>query len=158
MGSINLSGKSLSDEGCLRHLENQFCEFAIPPEKICFEITETEAIANLTKAAHFISRLKDIGCRFALDDFGSGFSSYAYLRNLPVDYLKIDGMFVKGIASDPVNYAMVESINHIGHVMGRKTIAEFVEDQFTIQVLQDLGVDYLQGFALAKPYPLADID
>lgn len=157
MGSINLSGKSLSDDGCLRHIENQFREFSIPPEKICFEITETEAIANLTKATHFIGQLKDIGCNFALDDFGSGFSSYAYLRNLPVDFLKIDGMFVKGIAADPVNYAMVESINHIGHVMGRETIAEFVEDQSIIGVLKELGIDYMQGYGIAKPHPLDDL-
>lgn len=157
IGSINLSGKSLSDDVCLRHIENQFREFAIPPEKICFEITETEAIANLAKATYFIGKLKDIGCKFSLDDFGSGFSSYAYLRNLPVDFLKIDGMFVKGIASDPVNYAMVESINHIGHVMGRKTIAEFVEDLSIVKVLQELGVDYLQGYGIAKPHPLDDL-
>jgi diguanylate cyclase (GGDEF)-like protein/PAS domain S-box-containing protein len=157
MGSINLSGKSLNDEGCRSYIESQFREFAIPPEKICFEITETEAIANLNKAIHFISQLKDIGCRFALDDFGSGFSSYAYLKNLPVDFLKIDGMFVKGIASDPVNYAMVESINHIGHVMGRKTIAEFAEDEAIVAVLRKMGVDYMQGYAIAKPHPLEDL-
>jgi diguanylate cyclase (GGDEF)-like protein/PAS domain S-box-containing protein len=157
MGSINLSGKSLNDEGCLRHIESQFREFDIPPEKICFEITETEAIANLTKATHFIAQLKDLGCNFALDDFGSGFSSYAYLKNLPVDFLKIDGMFVKAIATDPVSYAMVESINHIGHVMGRKTIAEFVEDQSIVTVLSELGVDYMQGYGIAKPSLLDEI-
>ena len=157
LGSINLSGNSLSDEGCLRHIESQFREFGIPPEKICFEITETEAIANLSKAMHFINRLKDHGCRFALDDFGSGFSSYAYLKNLPVDFLKIDGMFVKDVATDPANYAMVESINHIGHVMGRKTIAEFVEDQAVIQTLSKLGVDFMQGYGIAKPRPIGDL-
>ncbi len=157
LGSVNLSGSSLGDDGCLGHIESQLREFAIPPEKICFEITETEAIANLDKATHFINRLKSLGCKFALDDFGSGFSSYAYLKNLPVDFLKIDGMFVKDVATDPVNYAMVESINHIGHVMGRKTIAEFVENQAILHTLNQLGVDYMQGYGLAKPRPLSEL-
>lgn len=157
LGSVNLSGNSLGDDGCLTHIESLLKEFAIPPEKICFEITETEAIANLGKATHFISRLKSIGCKFALDDFGSGFSSYAYLKNLPVDFLKIDGMFVKDIASDPADYAMVESINHIGHVMGRKTIAEFVENQRIMDTLSQLGVDYMQGYGIAKPRPLSGL-
>jgi EAL domain-containing protein (putative c-di-GMP-specific phosphodiesterase class I) len=156
-GSINLSGRSLGDEGCLIHIENQLREFAIPAEKICFEITETEAIGNLTKAQYFIERLKSHGCNFALDDFGSGLSSYAYLKNLPVDFLKIDGVFVKDIASDPTNHAMVESINHIGHVMGRKTIAEFVENQAIVQILGELGVDYMQGYGIAKPRPLGEL-
>ena len=157
LGSVNLSGHSLGDDGCLTHIENQLREFAIPPEKICFEITETEAIANLSKATNFINRLKSIGCKFALDDFGSGFSSYAYLKQLPVDFLKIDGMFVKDIATDPADYAMVESINHIGHVMGRKTIAEFVENQRIMDTLSQLGVDYMQGYGIAKPRPLSDL-
>lgn len=157
LGAINLSGRSLGDETSLRYIENQLREFAIPPEKICFEITETEAIANLAKASAFISRLQDLGCRFALDDFGSGFSSYAYLKRLPVDFLKIDGLFVKDIASDPVNYAMVESINHIGHVTGRKTIAEFVENQTIVKMLSELGVDYMQGYGISRPRPIADL-
>ncbi|MBZ0104965.1 MAG: EAL domain-containing protein [Sulfuricella denitrificans] len=157
LGSVNLSGNSLSDDGCLRHIESQLRAYSIPPEKICFEITETEAIANHTKAIYFIDRLKSLGCKFALDDFGSGFSSYAYLKNLPVDFLKIDGMFVKDIVADAANYAMVESINHIGHVMGRKTIAEFVEDELIGKTLSDLGVDYMQGYGIAKPRPLNDL-
>ncbi|GAO36256.1 hypothetical protein SCT_1661 [Sulfuricella sp. T08] len=156
-GSVNLSGRSLGDEGCLTHIENQLREFSIPAEKICFEITETEAIGNLAKAQYFIERLKSHGCSFALDDFGSGLSSYAYLKNLPVDFLKIDGVFVKDIASDPVNHAMVESINHIGHVMGRKTIAEFVENQAIVKILGELGVDYMQGYGIAKPRPLIEL-
>ena len=158
LGSINLSGHSLGDETCLRYIETQLKAFAIPPEKICFEITETEAISNLAKAQDFISRLKDHGCNFALDDFGSGFSSYAYLKNLPVDFLKIDGMFVKDINTDPVNYAMVESINHIGHVLGRQTIAEFVEDQAILQTLKTLGIDYMQGYGVAKPSALRNLE
>ena len=158
LGAINLSGHSLGDETCLRHIECMLKEYAIPPEKICFEITETEAISNLAKAQSFIRKLKDHGCNFALDDFGSGFSSYAYLKNLPVDFLKIDGMFVKDIHSDAANYAMVESINHIGHVMGRKTIAEFVENAETLQTLNTLGIDYMQGFGIAKPSALANLE
>lgn len=156
-GSVNLSGRSMGDESCLMHIEDQLREFAIPAEKICFEITETEAIGNLTKAQYFIERLKNQGCSFALDDFGSGLSSYAYLKNLPVDFLKIDGMFVKDIASDPINHAMVESINHIGHVMGRKTIAEFVENQEIVKILGELGVDYMQGYGIARPRPLGEL-
>lgn len=158
LGSINLSGNSLGDETCLRHIEHQLKVFSIPPEKICFEITETEAIANLAIAKNFIRRLKNHGCRFALDDFGSGFSSYAYLKNLPVDFLKIDGMFVKDIHTDAVNFAMVESINHIGHVMGRQTIAEFVENTETLQTLNKLGIDYMQGYGIAKPAPLNNLE
>jgi EAL domain-containing protein (putative c-di-GMP-specific phosphodiesterase class I) len=158
LGSINLSGNSLGDETCLRHIERQLMEYAIPPEKICFEITETEAISNLGKAQGFIHQLKNHGCNFALDDFGSGFSSYAYLKNLPVDFLKIDGMFVKNINTDPANYAMVESINHIGHVMGRRTIAEFVENTETLQTLNRLGIDYMQGYGIAKPGPLTNLE
>jgi len=157
LGSINLSGHSLGDETCLRHIESELKAFAIPPEKICFEITETEAISNLAKAQGFIRKLKNHGCKFALDDFGSGFSSYAYLKNLPVDFLKIDGMFIKDIHKDPANYAMVESINHIGHVMGRQTIAEFVENHAIQQTLSRLGVDYMQGYGIAKPSALADL-
>ena len=158
LGSINLSGNSLGSETCLRHIECQLKEYAIPPDKICFEITETEAIANLAQAKVFMKKLKNYGCNFALDDFGSGFSSYAYLKNLPVDFLKIDGMFIKDIKTDPANYAMVESINHIGHIMGRRTIAEFVENKETLQTLNKLGVDYMQGFGIAKPSALINLE
>jgi len=157
-GSVNISGRSLSDENFLTHIENQLRNYDIPAQKICFEITETDAIRNLPKAIYFINRLKSLGCSFALDDFGSGLSSYAYLKNLPVDFLKIDGMFVKDIVSDPTHYAMVESINHIGHVMGRKTIAEFVENQEIATILGKLGVDYLQGYGIAKPRPLSEME
>lgn len=156
-GSVNLSGRSLSDESCLAHIESELRKYAIPAQKICFEITETEAIGNLPKAINFINHLKGLGCSFALDDFGSGLSSYAYLKNLPVDFLKIDGMFVKDIVTDPTHYAMVESINHIGHVMGRKTIAEFVENMEIAALLGKLGVDYLQGYGIAKPRPLSEV-
>ncbi|HEU0187598.1 MAG TPA: EAL domain-containing protein [Gallionellaceae bacterium] len=157
LGSVNLSGRSLGDDSCLVHIENMLHEYAIPPHKICFEITETEAIGNLAKAVHFIRRLNDMGCTFALDDFGSGLSSYAYLKNLPVDFLKIDGQFVRDMALDAGHYALVESINHVAHAMGRKTIAEFVENADAAAMLGRLGVDFLQGYGVAKPRPVGDM-
>ena len=153
--SINLSGLSLSDEDFLIFVTTEIAEHQLPPQKICFEITETAAIADLIGATRFIDALRRIGCRFALDDFGSGLSSFAYLKSLPVEYLKIDGIFVKNIVDDPINRELVRSINQIGHVMGKKTIAEFVEDDATLAALRDIGVDYAQGFAIDKPQSVA---
>ena len=124
---------------------------SVPAEKICFEITETAAISNLTDAGDFIKSLRDMGCSFALDDFGSGLSSFAYLKSLPVNYLKIDGLFVRDIASDPISYAMVKSINDIGKLMGMRTIAEFAESDAVIEKLREIGVDYAQGFGISRP-------
>ncbi len=155
--SINLSGQSLTESGFLDFIINKFDETGMQPEKICFEITETAAIANLSMASNFINTLRNIGCSFALDDFGSGLSSFGYLKNLPVDYLKIDGMFVRDIASDPIDCAMVKSINEIGQVMGMETIAEFVENDEIIGMLEEIGVDYVQGYAFGRPVPLAEI-
>jgi diguanylate cyclase (GGDEF)-like protein/PAS domain S-box-containing protein len=152
--SINLSGHSLGDEGFLPFVIEQLQRSRVPPDKLCFEITETLAIANLTNATHFIRALKAEGCRFALDDFGSGLSSFAYLQNLPVDYLKIDGHFVRDVAGGGVGFTFVRSINEIGHVMGKKTIAEFVEDTATLERLREIGVDYAQGFLFGHPRPL----
>jgi EAL domain-containing protein (putative c-di-GMP-specific phosphodiesterase class I) len=129
----------------------------VPAQKIKFEITETAAIANLRAATTFIETLVDYGFRFALDDFGSGLSSFAYLKKLPVDALKIDGMFVKDMLNDSLDAEMVKSINEIGHVMGLKTIAEFVESEAIMQRLQQIGVDYVQGYAIGKPVPIDDI-
>lgn len=154
MCSINLSGSTLSDDSFLDFVMDRFRTLGIAPEKICFEITETVAIANLTNATRLIRSLKDLGCCFALDDFGSGLSSFAYLKNLPVDFLKIDGVFVKDILDDPMDLAMVKSINEIGHVMGKKTIAEFVENDAILEKLREIGVDYAQGYAISKPHPL----
>ena len=157
MCSINLSGLSLGDETFLSDIMSDIPKSSVPPEKICFEITETAAISNLQVAIHFIQSLKDLGCNFALDDFGSGLSSFAYLRNLPVDYLKIDGMFVKNIAEDSIDLAMVKSINEVGHVMGKKTIAEFVEDEAILEKLVEIGVDYAQGYGIGKPGPIGEM-
>jgi len=155
--SVNLSGLSLSDESMLKFISEQFSRWNIPTHKICFEITETAAIANLIYATKFINQLKERGCLFSLDDFGSGLSSFAYLKNLPVDFLKIDGLFVKDILDDKVDLAMVKSINEVGHVMGKQTIAEFVENEQIFNLLKELGVDYAQGYGIGKPVPLDEL-
>ncbi|MBX2880311.1 MAG: EAL domain-containing protein [Granulosicoccus sp.] len=158
--SINLSGQSLGDNTFLPFVTRQLDESQVPPELLCFEITETAAIANLSSAKLLINTLRSRGCRFALDDFGSGLSSFAYLKSLPVDFIKIDGLFVKDILDDPLDYAMVRSINEIGQLMGMRTIAEFVENDKIKARLQELGVDYVQGYGIDKPRPiehLADI-
>ncbi len=155
--AINLSGASLSDEGLVDFLREQFSKYEVKPSNISFEITETAAISNLGEAIQFISELKQLGCSFSLDDFGSGLSSFAYLKNLPVDFLKIDGGFVRGIVESPTDCAMVESINHIGHVMEIKTIAEFVENDEIYKCIKDLGIDYAQGYNIARPKPLKEL-
>ncbi len=152
--SINLSGMSLADTGLQRYITEQLVHYAIAPEQICFEITETAVIANLPKAQVFMHKLKALGCRFSLDDFGAGFSSFGYLKALPVDYLKIDGVFVRDIATNAINRAMVKAINEVGHVMGLKTVAEYVENDDTLAVIRELGVDYAQGYAVGHLRPL----
>lgn len=152
--AINLSGQSLCDESFLSYVVDRINGSDIPPAKICFEITETAVIANLNIAIRFIAVLRDMGVRFALDDFGSGLSSFAYLKTLSVDYLKIDGVFVREMANDKIDYAMVSSINEIGQLMGIQTIAEFVENDAILQKLQELNVDYAQGYGIGRPRPL----
>ncbi|MGD8885617.1 MAG: EAL domain-containing protein, partial [Gammaproteobacteria bacterium] len=149
--AINISGQSLSDESFLHYVQEKTSEFGINPKLVCFEITETVAVSNLSDATHLITALKEDGFYFALDDFGSGLSSFNYLKHLPVDFLKIDGSFVKDMLEDPIDYAMVESINQIGHILGLKTIAEFVEDNETLQKLKLLNVDYAQGSIIHQP-------
>lgn len=152
--AINLSGQSMTEEKLLRHIREMLEQYAIPPDRICFEITETAAIRNLSKAQQFMDEMKTIGCRFALDDFGSGLSSFAYLKTLSVDYLKIDGAFVKDMVDDPIDFAMVESIRNIGSILELKTIAEFVENDQVRKALAQVGVDFAQGYGIAKPKPL----
>jgi len=155
--AINLSGHSLNDMDFLEFIQGVFEQYNVAPERICFEITETVAIKNMNHAINIIHAIKDIGCEFSLDDFGTGLSSYAYLKNLPVDYLKIDGVFIKDIANNPEDRAMVKSINEIGHFLGMKTVAEYVENDDILQVLKELGVDYAQGFGVEKPILIHDM-
>ncbi len=152
--TLNLSGQSLGDEIFLEHLADMVAAAGVPADRLYFEITETHAVANLSRALDFMGALRNMGCRFVLDDFGTGFSSFGYLKNLPVDILKIDGQFVRDLDHDPIARAMVASINEIAHLMGLETIAEWVEDQAALEIVQDMGVDYVQGYFLHKPLPL----
>ncbi|MDX5445662.1 MAG: ammonium transporter [Zoogloeaceae bacterium] len=155
---INLSGASLSDERFRQTLRTTLEQSGLPHGSICFEITETAAVANLSKVVHFIREVKQLGCAFSLDDFGCGLSSFAYLKTLPVDFLKIDGSFIKDIERDPIDMAMVQAINTIGHTMGLQTIAEFVESESVMNRLVELGLDYAQGYLLGEPRPLGEGD
>ena len=154
---INLSGLSLGEDEFLHYVLHHIEKYDVPGERLCFEITETAAIANLSSASRFFKILKQKGCSFSLDDFGSGLSSFAYLKNLQVDYLKIDGMFVRDINDDPIYYAMVKSISEIGHVMGKKTIVEFVENREIYRQLKTIKTDFMQGFELHEPCPIGDV-
>ncbi|MGM0594700.1 MAG: putative bifunctional diguanylate cyclase/phosphodiesterase, partial [Pseudomonadota bacterium] len=152
--SVNLSSSSLGNRQFIDQLYQRLSRPNFPADKICFELTETIAMSHLDTTARFMKRLKESGCHFSLDDFGSGTSSYAYLRSLPIDYLKIDGAFIKDIASNTGDYAVVKSINEIGHALGKLTVAEMVEDEFAYQMVYGIGIDYVQGFGVEKPIPL----
>lgn len=154
--NINLSGQSVTNDEFLGFIISRMNELKLPTRHICFEITETSAITNLSRAKHFIESLKALGCRFALDDFGSGLSTFGYLKGLPVDYIKIDGQFVRDIENDAMDFAIVKSINEVGHVLGKQTIAEFVENDAIARKLESIGVDWMQGFAMAKPMMLSE--
>ncbi len=154
--AINLSGQSICDNSFLNFVIGELVRTGVPTTAVCFEVTETTAILNMKRAKQFMSALREKGCRFSLDDFGSGLSSFSYLKTLPIDFLKIDGQFVREIAEDPVSNAMVAAINQMSHAMGLKTIAEYVESTAIKTQLTSLGVDYGQGFGIARPRPLAD--
>ena len=155
--AINLSAISLSDEQFLPFVQSCLEQHGAPPERICFEITETAAISHLTEAVKFIQRLADEGCRFALDDFGAGMASFSYLRNLPVHFLKIDGSFVRSMQDSDVDRSLVTTINQLGHDVGLRTIAEHVEDVSVIRALQEIGVDWAQGRAIAEARPFSEL-
>ncbi|MBI2294177.1 MAG: EAL domain-containing protein [Betaproteobacteria bacterium] len=152
--AVNLSGVSINDNSFADFVRKLLTRFNLPRGLLCFEVTETTAISNLTKAAQLMHELKAMGCRFALDDFGIGMSSFAYLKYLPVDYIKIDGVFIRDMAVDPMDHAIVEAINRIAHILGLKTVAEFVEDETTLERLRVIKVDYAQGYFIAKPEAL----
>jgi len=151
---INLSGQSLSDSRFMDFLVNQIRDSHVSPGILCFEITETAVIASLNNATRMIALLRDMGCRFALDDFGVGLSSFSYLKNLAVDYLKLDGSFIKNMVHDHIDHEMVRAINQIGHTMDIRTIAEFVENEAILDAVRNIGVDYAQGYAIARPTPI----
>lgn len=148
---INLSGQSLNEADFFDFIITQLQAVHVPRDKICFEVTETVGIANLTDAALFIERVQEAGCRFSLDDFGSGMSSYAYLKHLPVDVVKIDGVFVQHLTADSSDYAVVKSVTEIAHFMNKKVVAEFVETAEALELLREIGVDYVQGFLIDRP-------
>ena len=154
--SVNLSGNTLSNESCLDKISKLVAHHKIEPKMLCFEVTETATIKRIEKACNFIQHLKRLGCEFSLDDFGSGLSSFSYLRSLPVDYLKIDGCFVADIDQDESNKAIVKSFNALAHDMKMKTVAEYVETDVIAELLIDLGIDYLQGFGVGRPGSLDD--
>lgn len=152
--AVNLSGNSIADEDFLNYAREQITHFHVTPSHLCFEITETAAVGHLEKAGAFIRALKELGCRFALDDFGAGMSSFGYLKNLPVDYLKVDGAFVRDIEKDPINRAMVEAVAKIGRVIGIATVAEWVENEAILDHIRTIGIDYAQGYGISRPRAL----
>ncbi len=152
--SINLSGQSIASAEFLVFVLDQFTATEAAPEKVCFEITEPAAVGNIGQALEFMEKFHVMGCRFSLDDFGAGMASFGYLRSMPVDYLKIDGMFVKNMVTDTSDQAVVRSINEIGHFLGKRTVAEYVHDEATFNLAREIGVDYLQGWGIEKPKPI----
>jgi EAL domain-containing protein (putative c-di-GMP-specific phosphodiesterase class I) len=157
MCMINLSGASVTDPGMVDFVRSQLQKFGLPRQSIGFELTETAAISNLANASQLMHGLKEIGCPMALDDFGSGMASFAYLRGFPVDYLKIDGEFVRDMTTDVVDYEIVEAIHNVGRVMGVKTVAESVESAEILSALMLVGVDFAQGFHIHRPVPMLEI-
>ena len=151
--SINLSAKTLNDPGLAEFVEETLTKAGVQASRASFEITETAMIKNLNQARELILKIRGLGCRFALDDFGCGASSLSYLRDLPVDYLKIDGSFIQSIATDPINRALVKSINEVAHVLGKQTVAEYVVNSEVLKVVQELGIDYVQGYHVCAPAP-----
>ena len=152
--AINLSATSLDDPSFIPFLDELLAATPVPPQRLTFEITETTVVNQLSTASEVLSRLREQGCKVALDDFGSGFSSFNYLKHFPVDFIKIDGSFVRNLMFSSVDHTIVESINEVAHRLGVKTVAEYVEDDALIPVLQKAGVDYVQGYAIGRPQPL----
>ena len=156
--AINLSGTSLSEDRFLDFVIDELVRQKLPEGAICFEITETAVISNLARVVHFMQMLKKLGCKFSLDDFGSGLSSFTYLKSLPVDYLKIDGHFISKVAEDSVDESMVRAIHQVGNAMGIETIAERVETKAVLDKLGSLGVEFAQGYYIARPTSVASFE
>ena len=154
---VNLSGQSLTNDGFLTFVADELEQSSVNAEQLCFEITETAAIANIDEALQFFGGLKAMGCKFSLDDFGAGLSSFGYLKVLPVDYLKIDGSFIREITTDAISRSMVEAICQIGKTMGLALVAEYVGNDETVAVLRAAGVDFAQGYHIGKPVPIKEI-
>lgn len=152
--TVNLSGTTLGDDEFAAFVRDALQQFRVDPRKVCFEITETATIANLSRASQLMGTLRQLGCTLALDDFGSGMSSFGYVKNLPVHYLKIDGNFVRDIVTDDVDRAMVEAINRVGHVMRLQTVTEQVEGSEHLAAVRRMGVDFAPGFAVGAPAPI----
>ena len=150
---MNLSGASLGEEGHLLAIEERIRESGIGRGRLAFEVTETTAVRDMIAAREWMRRLRDLGCRFALDDFGIGFSSFSYLQSLPADYVKIDGSFIRDLDTNLANQALVKAIDTVAHTLGKETIAEQVENLGSVAVLRELGVEFGQGFALGEPNP-----
>jgi Amt family ammonium transporter len=155
--SINLSGQSLSDDDILEFIEEEIAHAGLPPASLGFEVTESAAVSNLSKAQQFIDALHERGCSIALDDFGAGLSSFAYLKNFSVDILKIDGGFIRDIADNRISESMVAAITQVAKVMELETVAEYVENEKTRKLVAELGVHFAQGHAIGKPLPLEDV-
>ncbi|MFK7816841.1 MAG: EAL domain-containing protein, partial [Gammaproteobacteria bacterium] len=154
--TINLSGQSLNEPNLDELILSLAKKYQIPTGVICFEVTETVAVNNLQDARHILGILRDQGFKFALDDFGAGLSSFSYLKNLPVDYLKIDGAFIKGIVDDPFTHEIVRAINQVSQVRGLETIAEFVENDDIIRCIKGIGINFAQGYGVGMPIPLTE--
>jgi EAL domain-containing protein (putative c-di-GMP-specific phosphodiesterase class I) len=155
--AINLSGNSVTDDGFMEFLFEAISEYGIGTSKICFEITETGTINNMVKATDFVNEFKNIGYKFSIDDFGTGLASHSYLRDLPVDYVKIDGTFIQHIYQNSKDFAMAKSINDLSHFLGMETIAEFAENDEVIEKLREIGCDYIQGWGVGRPVPLTSL-
>lgn len=149
--TINLAAQSIGNESVMQLIKEKLQHTGLAPEAICFEVTESVAMSDMKKAIGFLTQLQQLGCTTALDDFGAGFSSFAYLQDLPVDYVKIDGRFVKNLAGNPVDQAIVDAMNKVAQALGKQTIAEFVENEESLQILKQIGVDYAQGYHLGRP-------
>ena len=149
--TINLSAQSLAHDDLGRVIENSLRQHQIQAEQLCFEITESAVISHHEKALHLIKQLRSLGCHFAIDNFGAGLSSFNYLKKLPVNFIKIDGSLIRNICNDVIDKSMVRTISHIGHILNFQIVAEWVEDEVTLSMLRELGVDYAQGFHISKP-------